>query len=148
MINLEPVQTGYKYDEPSFFASIAMMPKRPATWEGFKELCQQYISFPSLYGEIGKRDEKFHMVMIHEETNTEFAVKLLKIVSYITIILPLIALAVTALTYDSKEEVYFYKCDLKGRLNCFAIDAQHPEKLEYMQALHKFDPAVLELKIQ
>lgn len=140
----------YQYDEQKFFATLDVRTKSATTWTGFKQLCQQYITINPIHGEIIKSHEnRFHLIKIDPENDKPYwsqsskalLITIAKVVSYFTIILPLIAWTVTALTHESSTEVLFYKTH--ANQSCFLNDASRKEKLETMMALYSFDQDVM-----
>lgn len=142
-----PVQTTYTCHTDGFFTTIRIEPKNYFSWDGFTQLCQNYISMPSSKGEVTNSTElngkKYRILRIEDYDTTDAIIEMVKLVSFFTVILPLIAFVVTGVNYLLSDRVTLFYKDT-GSLSCFMKDASEPDQLDRMKALYSMDRTVIE----
>ncbi|MEI8300649.1 MAG: ankyrin repeat domain-containing protein [Chlamydiota bacterium] len=120
---------------------------------GLHSIAEQYLSLSSTYGTITKSvDQKYHLITIKNRSFNGLTTTL-KIISYCTVILPLIAIIIKKITKENQSNNKYYADIYQGSLTKFPLqsrnlDSEHSKtvlnaSVEELSALHKLDPDLL-----
>ncbi len=129
----------------TFFTDTAIIPKEKFSWEGISRIAQAYLSDYTYLGKVTKTHEnKYHLIELEKCTSWKHLFyTAVKIVSYITIILPLIALAIMTIQYFKKSDHAYYMKENKLSFPHFIKLSSNPSSFEEMKAMYALDPNVL-----
>ena len=121
--------------------STIILPNSYYSKEGVRSIAEQYLSLSGTYAIITKSiNQKYHLVTQHQRPFNGLQTAL-KVVSYCTVILPLIAIFITKLIQNPKLKNYYYANDTG--LYDHSIHNRTPTNEEVLPILNQFSLHVL-----
>ncbi|MEI8300648.1 MAG: DnaJ domain-containing protein [Chlamydiota bacterium] len=121
--------------------STIVLPNSYYSKEGVRAIAEQYLSVSGTYAIITKSiNQKYHLVTQHQKSFNGL-ITALKVISYATVILPLIAILITKSTTNPKLKNYYYANDTD--LYDHSIHNRTPTNEEVLPILNQFSLHIL-----
>lgn len=107
----------------------------------FKASSHSYVSIHPRNAVITKSEGKYHLIEFREEDPSLIATTL-KVISYVTLVLPLIAYTLNICLFRHRSDHKYFYYNSKGGESAF-LNAFQRRDLTTMKALYTFDPLVV-----